>query len=258
MKKFIRRTILFLILLVILGAVAIHFFLDAAIKKGVETIGPELAKVDIKLDSVNLFLLSGSGSVSGFVVGNPEGYKTPWAINVGEASLAIQPSSLLSDKIVIRTVNVEAPQITFETDMRHNNLNKIISNIDEATGGGQQAGSKPAENKPAGSASGKKLEVDDFIIRGGKVNVSVTTLGGKSATVKLPEIHLKDLGRGPEGITAAELSKRVLVAIEENAAQVATGAIADLEKGMVYIGKDASSNAVEKVSKGLGDLFKKK
>src|SRR5258708_24144859 len=118
MKRIIKRIILVLLLLVILGAVAIHFFLDAAIKRGAEAFGPKLAQVDVKLDGVNLFLITGSCGINGLVIGNPEGYKTPWAINVGHASVAIESASVLSDKIVVHSVNVQAPQITFATDLR--------------------------------------------------------------------------------------------------------------------------------------------
>src|SRR5258708_23624203 len=127
MKRIIKRIILVLLLLVILGAVAIHFFLDAAIKRGAEAFGPKLAQVDVKLDGVNLFLVTGSCNVNGLVVGNPQGYKTPWAINVDQANVTVQPASLLSDKIVIQSIRAHNPQITLETDLRHNNLSKINS-----------------------------------------------------------------------------------------------------------------------------------
>src|SRR6266404_1557922 len=189
MKKIIKRISLVLLLLVVLAAVAIHFFLDAAIKRGAEAFGPKLAQVDIKLDGVNLFLLTGSCTVNGLVPGNPQGYKTPWAINVGEANVEVLPSSLLSDKIIIHSIHVQSPQITFETDLRHNNLSKIISNLEEATGGSDKQAAKPAEPTSAETKPAKKIEVDDFVLKGGKVHVSVSAMGGKSATVPLPEIH---------------------------------------------------------------------
>src|SRR6266702_3012137 len=162
MKKIMVRLFLVLVVLLVLAAIAVHFFLDDAIKRGVETIGPKLAKVEIKLDAVHLSLLSGSGKLNGLVVGNPEGFKSPSAISVGMASLALKPASLLSDKIIIQSINVQAPQITYETDLRANNLSKILANL-EATSGGQEK--EPATPKETNST--KKLQVDDFIISGG-------------------------------------------------------------------------------------------
>ena len=263
MKKIIVRLLIALVVVAILAVLAIGLLLDKAIKSGVETFGPKLTKVDIKLQSVSLSLLSGSGTIKGLVVGNPEGFKTPSAINLGVASLSLNPRSLLSDKIIVKSINVQGPEITFETDLRNNNLSKILANVQEATSGGAKEPAKPQEpSQPGGAKPAKKLQVDDFVISGGKIHVSVSALGGKTASVPLPDIHLQNLGTGPEGITPAELARRVMEEIEKGASQAAAGAVTDLGKGALYISKDAanaaSNNAVEKVTKSLGNIFKKK
>src|SRR2546430_1182025 len=91
MKKIMVRLFLVLVVLLVLAAIAVHFFLDDAIKRGVETIGPKLAKVEIKLDAVHLSLLSGSGKLNGLVIGNPEGFNSPPAISVGMPSRPSNP-----------------------------------------------------------------------------------------------------------------------------------------------------------------------
>ena len=255
MKKLVIRLSIAFVILIILAALAVHLFLDSAIKRGVETMGPKLAKVEVKLKFVNLALLSGSGKIRGLTVGNPEGFKSPSAIQVGVASVALQPSSLLSDKIVVHSIELRGPEITYETDLRHNNLSKILANLEESTGGG---GKEPTQPKEA--SAGKKLEVDDFIITGGKIHVSLTALGGESATVPLTEIHLTDLGKESGGITAADLSKKVLAVIVETATKDAAGALASLETRNLDLGKSLSgtNGAVNKVTRGIGELFKKK
>ncbi len=256
MKKIIVRILIALIALILVAALAAHFFLDGAIKRGVETFGPQITKVSVKLDSVSLSVLSGSGKIKGLVVGNPEGFKTPSAISVGTASLALQPTSLLSDKIVVKSILVEAPEITFETDLKSVNLKKILANVEEAS----SSAAKETSPKEKETKAAKKLQVDDFKITGGKVHVSVNlpAMAGQSATVKLPDIQLSDLGKGTEGITPAELSKLVLQVVVEKAEQEATSVVSDMLKGAKYLSKDVATNAVDKVTKGIGDLFKKK
>jgi len=253
MKKFLLSILIALVVLVILGVVAVSLFLDSAVKKGIETVGPMLAKVEVKLDSVSLSLLSGSGKIRGLLIGNPEGFKTPSAIQVGNASLALQPGSILGDKVIIRSVLVEGPEITFETDLKANNLSKILANLQAATGG------TDTSKTPAQAKSGRKLQVDDFRISGGKIHVSVTTLGAQSATVALPEVHLTDLGKGPDGITGAELATLVIQAIEKEAVQASSGVVSDLARQASGLTKDlnkAESDAAKKL--GVGDLLKKK
>jgi uncharacterized protein involved in outer membrane biogenesis len=259
MKKIIKWFLILVIILVLAAVVGVHFFLDDAVKRGVVTIGPRLTKTEIKLDSVSLSLLNGSGKLSGLVVGNPEGYKSASAIQVGRTSIALEPKSILTDKIVISTINVIEPEVTLETDLRANNLSKILANLEETTGGS----SNPESTQPKDPAaqSKKKLQVNDFLISGGKLHVVVTSMGSRTASVKLPEIHLKDLGTGPDGITPAELTKRVIQELEKAAVNAATAAIADLSKGGVYMSQDfgkAGSNNLDKAAKGIGDLFKKK
>ena len=77
MKKIIRLVLIAVVVLALLVVVGVHFFLDGAIKRGVETIGPKLTKTQVTLNNVSLSLLSGSGKMKGLVVGNPEGFKTP-------------------------------------------------------------------------------------------------------------------------------------------------------------------------------------
>lgn len=255
MKKILLWVGVGIVVLVVLGVLATGLFLDGAVKQGVETIGSKVTQVNVKLDRVSLSLLSGSGSIKGLVVGNPKGYKTPEAIKIADASLALKPASLFSDKVVIKSVRLDAPQITFEGGFGGNNLSQILKNV-QASGGGGGKSSPAAKAKP-----GKRLEVDDFVITGARLNVSVTGMGGKSLSVALPEIHLKDLGTGPEGITAGELTRQVLTAVNEKAIQAANGAVADLGKQATGLTKDLGKKAgadVHKISQGIGNLFKKK
>ena len=100
--------------------------------------------------------------------------------------------------------------------------------------------------------------MDDFFITGAKVIVSLKGAGGFSAPITLPEIHLTNLGSGPEGITPGELTKKVVTVVTESVVKNAANAIADIGKGAADTATKAASGAVEKVSKGLLDPFKKK
>jgi len=110
----------------------------------------------------------------------------------------------------------------------------------------------------------RKFQVDDFVISGGRINLSIDAgpLGAKSATVPLPEIHLTNLGSGPDGITAADLTAKVLKELLQAAIPAAEKAVVDLGKGATTgVVKEAGKTAtegVEKATKGIGELLKKK
>jgi hypothetical protein len=269
MKKILIRLIIVLVLLVIIGVVVVGLSLDRIAKAGIETVGSKLTGVEVKVDSVGLSVFSGKGSVNGFVVGNPSGFKSPYAMKLDKASLALRPRSIFGDKIIINSIKLEAPEITFEMnslDPRANNLSKILANVEGVKSSGQVASSSPsAPAQPAPTAAqqtkeSRKLEVDEFVITGAKIHISSQLAGGEVLAQAIPDIHLRDLGTGPEGITPADLAQKVLEALKDEAAKAAAGSLTDLNKGALYVPKDfkpAASNAVNKVTKGLGDLLKK-
>ena len=256
MKKFILRLVIALVILIALAVLAISLFLDRAIKSGVEVVGSKLTQVDLTLKSVRLSLLSGGGEINGLALGNPTGYKTPQAILVGSASLQLKPASLLSDKVVIRSIKVESPEITFEGGVGGNNLSTILANVKSAT-----ASSGGETSAPAEQGASKKLQVDEFIITGAKLNVNITGLGGgKQMLVTLPDIRLADLGTGPEGITAGELTQKVLSRVLEEAVKGSDQVVANVGKNvsnLVNEVKLGGTNTVDSVGKSLNTLFKK-
>ena len=259
MKKLIIRVVVVLLVLLVVAVGASIYFLGSIVKKGVETVGPQITGTEIKLDSATLSLLSGSGRLKGLLVGNPEGFKTASAIKVGAVSLGVAPRSVFSDKVHVKEVRVEAPEITFEGGLKGNNLSRLLDNVQAASGSSDKPGAT-AKDK----TSSKKLQVDDFVISGGKINLSIDAgpLGAKSATVPLPEIHLANLGSGPDGITSADLTAKVLKELLQAAIPAAEKAVVDLSKGVTTgVVKEAGKTAtegVEKASKGIGELFKKK
>ena len=258
MKKFILRSAVILLVCIVLLLAASIYFLGSIIKKGVETVGPQITKTEMKLDGATLSLLSGSGKLKGLFVGNPEGFRTESAIKVASVSVGVVPRSVFSDKIHVTHVEVLAPEITFEGGLKGNNLSKLLENVQASTASADKSASASKD-----TASSKKLQVDDLLISGGKINLRVDAgpLGGRSTTVPLPEIHLTDLGKDPSGLTLADLTARILKEVLQKAIPAAEKAVVDLGKGVTDAVKDLSKDpggTVDKAAKGVTDLFKKK
>jgi uncharacterized protein involved in outer membrane biogenesis len=219
-----------------------------------KTVGPKITQTSWQVDSVNVSLLGGSAIVKGLVLGNPAGYKSAPAISAGQTAVSVVPGSLRANKIVIRSVTVNAPEITFEGNpFGANNLKKIMDNVN-AMANAPATGS--AAQKPA-----KKLEVDDLLITGAHVHVSLLTgLTAKEMTLPLPPIHLTNLGKNNDGITPAELTREVLGQVTTATFKAVSGAVSDLGKGAADAAKDtgqAVGEGVNKIGKGLGGLFGK-
>jgi uncharacterized protein involved in outer membrane biogenesis len=252
MKKLIVRILLGLVIVLVVVVVGSIFFISTIVKAGVEKVGPRVAKVSVKLDSVAISVFGGSGTLKGLVIGNPEGYKTPEAIRIGTVDLSLVPGSVLSEKKHIRLIKVEGPEITYETDLKGSNIGKLLDNV-----GGSAEQDKKAPTKKE-QTSKTKLQVDEFVITGAKVHVNASLLGQSTGgTIPLPEIRLTKLGEGPDGITPAELSQKVLKEVLNET----TKAVAANAGKLGDTGKALGTGAVDQLKKGaggIGDLFNKK
>ncbi len=246
MKKLWVKILLGLVLLVIITGVLAFIFIGTIVKSGVERVGPVVTKVPVKLDSANISILGGSGTLKGFVLGNPEGYKTPQAIKVGKASLSIAPGSLLKEKKHVKSIVVEGPEITYETDLKGSNIGKILDNVSGAASQDEKAPTKKEQTTKT------KLQVDEFVITGAKVTVASGMVG--SYTISLPELRLSKLGEGPDGITPAELSKEVLTLVLNETTKAVAANAGKLGEGVKGLG----TGGVDQLKKGVGDLFNKK
>jgi len=254
MKKIVFRILIVAVVLLLAVFIVAGMFLDSIVKKSVETAGPAITKVDVRLEGVSLSVFSGKGTIKGLFLGNPTGYKTPSAIRVGEATVRLKPGSLMSNKIVVESVSIVAPDITIEGGLKDNNLTKILENVQSFSGATTNAAQTGAE-KPA-----QKIQVNDLVITGGRVNVSLGLLGGKSMTVPLPEIHLTGLGKDSDGITPVELAQTVMKSVIEGALSGATKAVSNIGGGVLDATKSLGGGAREgadKITKGIGGLFKK-
>ena len=261
MKKLKKILLIVVILVVVLGiaaAVFVGMFFDQIVKKGIETVAPTITQTSVTVSSVHIGVFSGAARINGLIVGNPPEFKTTNAISLGKAAVSVEPKSLFADKLVIHSVEIRDPQITFEgSPLGDNNLQKILDNV-SGTPNTNAAAAPPATAKKAG----KKLQVDEFLISGAKVTAHITGLEGEPFSVVIPDIHFTSLGTGPDGITAAELTQKIIKEISNDALK----AVVDRAKNMVgknadallkgAAGKAVGENA-DKLKKGIGNLFGK-
>lgn len=246
MKKIL---VVLVVTLVVIGAVAWFYgsvIIGGAVQKAVEAFGPKVVQVDVRVHGVGLSLFTGDGALKGIVVGNPQGYKSPSAIKVEMIRVSIAPASLFSKKIRVRTLVIENPEITFEGALEGNNLMTIQENIRKFSGAST-------------SKSETHLQVDELVIRGGRVNISAIPLAGKAASLPISEVRIEKIGAEGDGVTVSELSKKVvgeiakgsLLAVVKSADQIFKGA-ADAAKTL----GEEPEKAADDVVKGVGNLFK--
>ena len=250
MKKWLLRIGIAVVVIVVAVVVVIFSNLNSIVKKGVETVGPPLTKTEMRLAKASISPFSGSGQLTGLFIGNPEGFKTPSAIKVGDVKVKLNVASVAKDVVEIESINIQSPEITLEGSLSGNNISKILDNLEAAVGGDKNAKAEKS------TSPGKKFKVKDIVISGAKVHLSLTMLGGKAMTIPLPELHLQNIGSDSSGVSAAELMRDVIKPLLASVTKAATEAVANVGKEVKDLGKGAINEA-GKAAEGIKSLFKK-
>ncbi|MSU24391.1 MAG: hypothetical protein EXS32_11280 [Opitutus sp.] len=231
--------------LALIALVAGTFFLGSIVTAGVNNFGPKLTQTKVVLASASLSPLTGSGTLSGLVVGNPQGWSEANLCSLGKVHIKVAPFSILRDHVVINEISIEAPEFNYETKIVASNVNDLLKNIEAATGGSGK-GTAPAATTKDGKPI--KFEVKKFRLANGKVRLGVA---GTGLTLPMPDIELTDLGTKDGGITPDQL----VFAVMKNV----TGSIVSATaKAAGEIGKTSGAAAAEgakKAVEGFKSLF---
>ncbi|MPY74790.1 MAG: hypothetical protein GEU87_11050 [Alphaproteobacteria bacterium] len=218
--------------------------LGSLIKTAVEEAGSRTTQVKVTLKDVDAGKVTeGALALRGLVVGNPSGFKTDSAFQLGEISVKVDPSTVTSDTIVIKEVVIAAPHVTYEFAGGGSNIGTIQKNVEKLAGGGSSASSSSS------SEGGKKVIIENLYVRDGKVDVSADFLQGKTTGASLPTIHLKDIGKSGGGATPAQVAEQVIAAIGKSA----TTAVGKLDVGAI---KDALGKELGARMGGVTDTLK--
>jgi hypothetical protein len=97
--------------------------------------------------------------------------------------------------------------------------------------------------------------VDDLLITGAKVH-GIVNVFGREVTIPsltIPDIHLTNLGTGPAGITATDLTKRIFEALTAATIKAVAKFGTDFGGGAGNLGKQG----INQIKGGLGGLFGK-
>lgn len=257
MKKLLYLFVV-LLLLAVAGVVSLYFTVGHIVKAGVETVGPRVTKCQVTVGHIGVSPLGGEVTIRELVVMNPDGFSQNAAFSLGTVRVKLEPKSLFGERIVIREVLVEAPEIRYEVALTGGtNVGRIQKNVEEFTAL-FDTGKEPVEAKEA-----KLLQIDDLRITGGKITVAASLKGVSTGVpVKLPEIHKRNIGAGESrntyevvGGILDDVLGNVIGAGRDAATQV-LGGLKDLGSAAKDVG-DTATGTVKGVTDGVRGLFKK-
>jgi hypothetical protein len=168
--KILYTVLSVVVILLIVAVIAIKLFADSAVKMAIESAGTKALKVGVAVDSVDLSILGGKIRFQNLVIDNPPGYKHEKLLELGDAKIAVEIGSLLTDIVNIKEIKFDGLNIVLEQrGISGNNLQDIMKAL-------------PAREAEPSEPGGKKLHIDTLEITNATAKVKLLPLPGKVDT----------------------------------------------------------------------------
>lgn len=160
--------------------------------------------------------ISGKASLYGLKASNPKPFKTPSAFQSPEISLTLDIWTLGDDTVVINEVVISGSEITYEVMVNgRRNIDAIKRNVDSYFIASRPGFHEKKEAEPWNKKQ-KKLIIEKLIVRDGKINVSASFLDGKSMSVNLPGLTLKNIGMDKGGASVGGAANKIITSFWQN------------------------------------------
>lgn len=253
-RKIIGTILVVLLLLVLVVVLAVNIFGNRALKLAVQTGASKALGVGVQVQDITLAVFAGKLNINGLQIDNPKDYANPHLLTLGNAFVAVNVKSLLTDTVEIERIQLDNIALTIEQKGLTNNLQEILNNLPKTT-------STPQEKQ----TGGKNLKIKQLQINGAQVNVKLLPIPGRADTVtlKLAPITLENLGTD-QPMDVSMLTGVVLKSLAGGIAQqgkelLPVDMVSGLGQQALQAGQQAAETAIEAGKKAIetvGDVGK--
>jgi len=223
MKKLTKYSLIGLGALLLTFFLVFAVFLNSIVKSGIEHVGSDMMQTSVTVDDVSISLFSGKGTIRGFKVDNPEGFKKEHAVDIGSLDITVDITSLLSDEILINEIIITNPAFSVIQKVPQNNLMMLMKNMEEV------------EDSDATSPA---MIVEYLLVKDGKISVSPNIGSDKQATVGMGTVELTDVGREENNSMVKTIRQISSQIIGEALRSALSGEMEDLKEGAKDAVKD--------------------
>jgi uncharacterized protein involved in outer membrane biogenesis len=255
MKKIWLIIFGFILILFIGIMIVVISCMDNFIKTKIETKLSELTKVPVSIENLKISIFSGKGEIKNFVLCNPEGFNTDFAVKAKDILLDIDVKSLLSDNVIIEKISITAPEITYEGGLDASNISQIMQNIKDSAKANPSNGNEH-ENINAENENEKKFKINNFEITNAKVNLKAKALKSMTLSINLPNIHLENIGSDSEGLSAANILNDVFEVIGGKVSHVSKEELKQFVEKSIKTVIDMGKQIEKKAKKRIEDFLK--
>lgn len=272
MKRLFRLLILVVILIVV-GGIAFVSYVDGVARSAVEEAATESLGVKTTLADMNVGILDANCTLDGLRIANPEGFAGDDFLRMRQGHIDVNLSTLMDDVVEIPELTFDGVDLNVVLDGDRGNYDVILDRM---------------KGDSAGTEGERRYIVRDLRIRDINVSATLSPLAAVSGStgslvkLKVPEIHLEDIGSESDGgVVLSQLGdvvvQALLAAISQGGLDLPRRLLDDLKSGLIQLPGFAeldvdlvgdvdklleeslggAGKALDDATKKIGDLFGK-
>ena len=245
--RILKKGLIVLAVVVVLVIVVGVLTMNTLVRKGIEAGTTSALGTKTTVDSVSVHLFSGSVTLNGLDISNPEGFQAKEFLTLEKGTVSASLGSLMSNTVVVNEVIIERPVVTIEAKGLGTNLNVIMDNL------GKNA--KTQQEK----SEGKGYRIKRIAIKG--ATAKFLLVGKEPIQIDLPDIEMTDLGTGqPNGVKIGIVTLEVITRLAQEIAVKGAGKVPADVLNNLNSAVNGAMRAVTGITKGLekgaGDILK--
>lgn len=218
--KPVFQVLVAVIIILAIGGLILSFSMDRIVKSNIEQTTSSMLDTSVEVSDASISILDGTGSIDGITIQNPEGFSDNPAVKLQQISIKMDLPTLLSDTVVIESIEIKQPEVYFEQNGAAINLERLSESLNE------------------GPSTDINLIVDYLLVEEGLIKLTTETDEVENVETTFDRFELTDIGR--EGNNTIEQTVRqILRPVLERAAREA------VEQGLLDAAKEKLKDLFE-------------
>lgn len=229
MLKILKRIIILSCVALLLLVVGVFMYIDHVAKVAIESGATFALGVETTIKDTDIGILSGTSSLSGLTIFNPDDFSTPHLLKIENSEIKISYNALREKIVHIPSLILDGVNMHIENRQGRSNLTTVIESLKRFE----------SDANPEDDDGKTRFIFDEIIITNIYIQTELLPIGGQLIKVELPidRIRLTNVGGGKyKGLKIGEvvgvIFKAIIMGIIHNGLKLPEDIITDLVNGL--------------------------
>lgn len=243
MFKWIKRLVLLVVVLLIVGGVVLYFSLGSIIRGAVEQQSSKSLNLPTRLGGATFAPFAGELSLQNYSVASPPGFSPKPMLELGGLDVKVSYGQLRSTPVRVQSITIDRPKMLLEHKDGKFNIKAMTENLPPG---------KPTE--PTAEGESMKLIIDSINIKDPEVTLRPgMPLLPEEIPIKLGTYEMKNVGNADGNQTGVAVKQVVTQIVSEMAAKASSSGAVPADLKMILDG-DLTKIATEFIPGDAGKV----